>query len=55
MDMFYWNDTLVARQDGLQPSTDEYATFNHFSKKLTGKSADIEVEWLAVKRTFMLL
>ena len=46
---------LVARQDGIEPGTDEYATFNHFSQKLTGKDADLEVEWLAVKRTFMLL
>ncbi len=46
---------LVARQDGIKPGTDEYATFNHFSQKLTSKEADVEVEWLAVKRTFMLL
>jgi hypothetical protein len=46
---------LVARQEGLKPGADEYATFNHFSQKLAGKDADIDVEWLAVKRTFMLL
>jgi hypothetical protein len=46
---------LVARQDGLKPSADEYATFNHFSRKLAAKDADIDVEWLTVKRTFMLL
>ena len=46
---------LVARQDGMKPGTDEYATFNHFSQKFTGKDADPEAEWLAVKRTFMLL
>jgi hypothetical protein len=46
---------LVARQEGMMPGTVEYATFNHFSNKLTDKNADIESEWLAVKRTFMLL
>ena len=46
---------LVARQDGMKPGTDEYATFNHFSQKLTRKDADLEAEWFAVKRTFMLL
>ena len=46
---------LVAWQDGLKPGSDEYATFNHFSQKLAGKDADLEAEWLAVKRTFMLL
>src|SRR5208283_819676 len=46
---------LVARQDGMTPGTDEYATFHHFSQKLTRKDADLEGEWLAVKRTFMLL
>jgi hypothetical protein len=46
---------LVAQQDGLKQSTDEYATFNHFSQKLTGESADLGVEWRVVKRTFMLL
>lgn len=46
---------LVARQDGMKPGTDEYATFNHFSQKLTGKIANIEVEWRSAKRTLMLL
>ena len=46
---------LVARQDGMKPGTDEYATFHHFSQKLARKDADLEGEWLAVKRTFMLL
>jgi hypothetical protein len=46
---------LVARQDGMKPATDEYATFNHFSQKLNRKDADLEAEWLAVKKTFMLL
>jgi hypothetical protein len=36
-------------------SADEYATFYHFSQKLTRKDADLDLEWLAVKRTFMLL
>jgi hypothetical protein len=46
---------LVARQDGMKPSADQYATFNHFNQKLAGKNADIETEWRGVKRTFMLL
>jgi hypothetical protein len=46
---------LLARQDGMKPGTDEYATFNHFSQKLTGKNADLDLEWLEVKKTFMLL
>jgi hypothetical protein len=46
---------LLARQDGMTRGTDEYATFHHFSQKLTRKGADIELEWLAVKRIFMLL
>ena len=46
---------LVARQDGMEPSADEYATFNHFWQKLTRKDADLGAEWLAVKKTFMLL
>jgi Protein of unknown function DUF262 len=46
---------LVARQDGMTSGTDDYATFYHFSQKLTGKDADLEREWLTVKRTFMLL
>ena len=46
---------LVAQQDEMKPGTDEYATFHHFSQKLTRKDADLEGEWLAVKRTFMLL
>lgn len=47
--------SLVARQDGMQAVSDEYATFNHFSEKLGKKGADAEAEWLAIKRTFMLL
>jgi hypothetical protein len=46
---------IVARQDGMTPGTDDYATFYHFSQKLTGKDVDLEREWLTVKRTFMLL
>jgi Protein of unknown function DUF262 len=46
---------LVARQEGMKPSADDYATFNHFSEKLSPKDADREEAWLAVKRTFMLL
>jgi hypothetical protein len=46
---------LVARQDGMTPGTDEHSTFHHFSQKLTRKDADLEGEWLRVKKTFMLL
>jgi hypothetical protein len=46
---------LGARQDGMTPGTDEYATFHHFSQKLTRKDAGLEGEWLAIKRIFMLL
>jgi len=46
---------LVARQDGMKPGMDEYATFNHFSLKLAQKDADHEAEWLVVKKSFMLL
>lgn len=46
---------LVARRDGMTPGMDEYATFNYFSQKLASKNVDLEAEWLAVKKTFMLL
>lgn len=46
---------LVARQEGMKPTGDDYATFNHFSQRLSGKGADPEKYWLSVKRTFMLL
>lgn len=46
---------LVARQDGMTPGTDDYTTFHHFSQKLNLQGADLEGEWLAIKRTFMLL
>lgn len=47
--------TLVARQGGMTAHADEYATFNHFSEKLSSKGADPKAEWLEIKRTFMLL
>lgn len=46
---------LVARRDGMTSYIDEYATFHHFSQKLIRNDADLEGEWLNVKRTFMLL
>jgi len=46
---------LVAQQDGMKAGTDEYSTFHHFSQRLTLKGADLDGEWLAIKRTFMLL
>lgn len=45
----------VAREGGMKPGVDEYATFNFFSQKLGRPDALPETEWLAVKRTFMLL
>ena len=45
----------VAREGGMRPGADEYATFNFFSQKLGHPDALPETEWLAVKRTFMLL
>lgn len=46
---------LVARKDGMEKSIDEYATFNHFSQKLINTDADLNLGWLEVKKTFMLL
>lgn len=46
---------LVARQEGMIPETSDYATFHHFSQNLTRRDANLEGEWLAIKRTFMLL
>lgn len=46
---------LVAQQDGMPSSTDDYASFHHFSQKLTRKDADLEGEWLTIKRAFMFL
>lgn len=46
---------LVAREGGMNAGGNPYATFDYFSQKLNAKKADPEKEWLAVKRTFMLL
>jgi hypothetical protein len=46
---------LVAREGGMQTSTDTYATFYYFSAKLGTPNADREGEWLAIKKAFMLL
>ena len=46
---------LVAREQGMKPSADDYATFSHFSLKLNGKDANPEQAWLEIKKTFMLL
>lgn len=46
---------LIARQDGMSLSRDEYATFNHFTNKFSGRDVDLETQWLRVKRTFMVL
>jgi hypothetical protein len=46
---------LVARRHGMKRGTDEYATFNYFSRKLIERDADLEAEWLTVKKTFMAL
>ncbi|MFL9908900.1 DUF262 domain-containing protein [Paraburkholderia sp. RL17-337-BIB-A] len=46
---------LIAREGGMERSSDTYATFYHFSAKLNEKSADPEAEWLAVKGAFMQL
>lgn len=47
--------SLVAQQGGMKANADEYATFNHFSERLGLKMEDLTAEWLATKRTFMLL
>lgn len=46
---------LVARDGGMTENGNPYATFYYFSANLTAEDADPENEWLAVKRTFMLL
>lgn len=46
---------LVAQQSGMNARADEYATFNHFSDRLSVNGADPKAEWLEIKRTFMLL
>lgn len=46
---------LVAREGGMVEKGNPYATFYHFSQKLSDKGVDPEQEWLAVKKAFMLL
>lgn len=46
---------LVAREGGMMEKGNPYATFYHFSQELNAEDADPEKEWLAVKKTFMLL
>jgi hypothetical protein len=50
---------LVAREQGMKPGMDDYATFNHFSEKLSPKLADKSLDpaeaWLEVKKVCMLL
>lgn len=46
---------LVVREGGMASNGHLYATFDYFSQRLTAKDADPEKEWLAIKRTFMLL
>lgn len=47
---------LAARQQGMKPTTDDYATFNHFSKRLSNKDADLlSKAWLEVKKIHMQL
>ncbi len=46
---------LVARGGGMTEKSNPYATFYHFSQKLSDKAADPEKEWLEVKKAFMLL
>ena len=46
---------LAARHQGMKAGSDDYATFNHFSEKLSRKDAEIELEWREVKKIFMLL
>jgi len=46
---------LVAREGGMAQNGDSYATFYHFSQKLSDKEADPEMEWLEVKKAYMLL
>lgn len=42
---------LAAREQGMAPGPDDYATFNHFA----ARGADPADAWLAVKRIYMLL
>jgi hypothetical protein len=46
---------LAARQQGMIPRSDDYATFNHFSQKLGDNDADPAEAWLEVKKICMLL
>ena len=46
---------LVAREGGMRENGNTYATFYYFSERLNTPDADPDQEWLAVKRTFMLL
>ena len=46
---------LAARQQGMKPNTDDYATFNHFNQMLPDKDADRAKVWLEVKNIYMLL
>lgn len=46
---------LVAREGGMGENGNMYATFNYFSERLISPDSDPEQEWLAVKRTFMML
>ena len=46
---------LVAREGGISENGSSYATFYYFSERLNTPDADPGQEWLAIKRTFMLL
>jgi hypothetical protein len=46
---------LAARQQGMNAGQDEYATFNHFSRRLAPNDADPADAWLDVKQIQMLL
>lgn len=46
---------LAARQQGMTPDGDKYATFNHFNQKLSDKDADRAKAWLDIKNIYMLL
>ena len=46
---------LVARAEGMPETSDPYATFYHYSDRLSVKDSDPEQEWLALKQRYMLL
>jgi len=46
---------LVARAEGMTETTDTYATFYHFSARLSAEMADAQDMWLTITRTFRLL